>query len=189
MAVTESLALVGDSRGHLVLLDADLATSPSGPSLALITRTQPPTRERVPLLSVQVLPPTDVANESTVLTYQADGCACLWGVTTGPAVSGRAPRIVQKLKAMIMAPSPYTNAVFCPPSASTKATETIALGCLHPGVTIFNLAKLNPQQAPSAVMQLQGHLSPVVALSWSHNHRVLAAGDVEGSLIFWRNGR
>lgn len=70
MAVTESLALVGDSRGHLVLLDADLATSPSGPSLALITRTQPPTRERVPLLSVQVLPPTDVANESTVLTYQ-----------------------------------------------------------------------------------------------------------------------
>lgn len=54
---------------------------------------------------------------------QADGCACLWGVTTGPAVSGRAPRIVQKLKAMIMAPSPYTNAVFCPPSASTKVAN------------------------------------------------------------------
>jgi WD40 repeat protein len=73
--------------------------------------------------------------------------------------------------------------------AITQATETIALGCLHPGVTIFNLARLNAQAAPSAVMQLQGHLSPVVALSWSHNHRVLAAGDVDGSLILWRNGR
>jgi hypothetical protein len=72
MAVSETVAFVGDSRGHLVLLDIALAASPSGPPLSLVARTQPPTRERVPVLSVQVVQ-DHAAQESTVLTYQVGG--------------------------------------------------------------------------------------------------------------------
>lgn len=67
---SETLAFVGDSRGHLVVLDANLVSSPKGPPLTLIKRMQPPTRDRVPVLSVQHMPPTDVPGESTLLTYQ-----------------------------------------------------------------------------------------------------------------------
>mmetsp|Transcript_25323 Transcript_25323/g.70821 ORF Transcript_25323/g.70821 Transcript_25323/m.70821 type:complete len:377 (+) Transcript_25323:840-1970(+) len=179
---TETLAFVGDSRGHLVVLDCSFGMSRTVPPLTLVTRCHPPTRERVPVLSVQHMTHEDLPQESTVLTYQADGCTSLWRVLCAP---GRAPRVTRRLKAMIPAPSRYTNAIFCSIRPTTNPTEMVALGCLHPGLTLYNLGDLNESLHPAAVMQIQGHLSPVVALSWSPNQRVLAAGDVEGSLIIW----
>ena len=38
----------------------------------------------------------------------------------------------------------------------------------------------------SVTVTLQGPLSPVVALTWSCNMKVLAAGDIDGSVILWK---
>ena len=160
-----------------------------------------------------------------MLPTQADGCVCLWSLNLS---EGRTLRVTRKLKAMIPAPSRYTNAVYCPPgtcsqvsrpdslsacflslyvyalpcaaeathgyacftpsacstrqripphmllhmysslcpctddgrtwSCAHQGSRAVAVGCLHPGVTIYDTGNLNSQQTPAAVMQLQvGH--------------------------------
>uniref|UniRef100_A0A061S135 Wd repeat-containing protein 13-like n=1 Tax=Tetraselmis sp. GSL018 TaxID=582737 RepID=A0A061S135_9CHLO len=182
-----ALTFVGDSSGRLVVLDSSISGVPAVPRLTVAQRVTLPSKERAPVLSVQLSEPSCPGKDADLMTYQADGCLCLWSVALS---QGRLARISRRLRAVVPAPSPYTNAVHTPAgSLGPSCSEAVTVGCLHPGVTIYNLSKLSEQSAPTALVQLQGHVSPVVALAWSHDKSILVAGDVEGSLILWRRAK
>ncbi|KAL0039440.1 hypothetical protein WJX79_008386 [Trebouxia sp. C0005] len=177
MAVSNNLLYVADNRGCIYTLRCDIKNGMLQ-SLVLLTRTPAPSGKLSETASLVYSPYSSIARGQALLMSSLDGSVSLFKLAD--AAAGRlelisnceVPRAARKIRA-----------TFCPKVHITEA-EYIVMGGEDTSVYIYDISK--PSQGALVVNQLQGHMAPVVDVSWSYNEVLLASCDCDGAVIVWK---
>ncbi|KAL0044841.1 hypothetical protein WJX82_011228 [Trebouxia sp. C0006] len=177
MAVSNNLLYVADNRGCIHTLRCDIKNGMLQ-SLVLLTRTPAPSGKLSETASLVYSPYSSTARGQALLMSSLDGSVSLFKLAD--AAAGRlelvsnceVPRAARKIRA-----------TFCPKVHITEP-EYIVMGGEDTSVYIYDISK--PSQGPLVVNQLQGHMAPVVDVSWSYNEALLASCDCDGAVIVWK---
>lgn len=177
MTVSNNLLFVADNRGCIYALRCDIKNGMLQ-SLLLLNRTAKPSGKMSETASLVYSPYSSLACGQALLMSSLDGQVSLFKLAD--AVTGRlemvsnveVPRAARKIRA-----------TFCPKGHMTDP-EYVVMGGEDTSVYIYDISK--PSHGPLVVNQLQGHMAPVVDVSWSYDEMLLASCDCDGAVIVWK---
>lgn len=177
MAVSNNLLFVADTRGCITTLRCDIKNGMLQ-SLVLLTRTMVPGGKTSETASLVYSPYSSTARGQALLMSTLDGHVSLFKLADAAAgklevvSSVEVPRAARKIRA-----------TFCPKVHITEP-EYIVMGGEDTSVYIYDVSK--PSHGPIVVNQLQGHMAPVLDVSWSYDETLLASCDCDGAVIVWK---
>lgn len=177
MAVSNNLLFVADNRGIIHTLRCNIKNGILQ-SLALIARTAALAGTASEIASLVYSPYSSTARGQALLMSSLDGHLSLFKLAD--AVAGKlelismveVPRAARKIRA-----------TFCPKVHITEP-EYIVMGGEDTSVYIYDISK--PSLGPLVITRLQGHMAPVVDVSWSYDEMLLASCDCDGAVIIWK---
>lgn len=180
MAVSNNLLFVADSKGCISTLRCDIKNGQLQ-ALAVLTRTPLPNGRVSEPASLVYCPYSSTARSQALLLSTADGHVSL--IKIADAVAGRldvvtsveVPRAARKIRATLC------------PKVQVTDPESIVMGGEDTCVYIYDISK--PGSGALVLNQLQGHMAPVVDVSWSYDEQLLGSCDCDGAVILWRRER
>ncbi|KAL3135572.1 hypothetical protein ABBQ38_006052 [Trebouxia sp. C0009 RCD-2024] len=177
MAVSNNLLFVADNRGVVYTWRCNIKNGILQ-SLALIARTAALVGTASDTASLVYSPYSSTARGQALLMSSLDGHLSLFKLADAAAgkleviSTVEVPRAARKIRA-----------TFCPKVHITEP-EYIVMGGEDSSVYIYDISK--PSLGPSVITRLQGHMAPVVDVSWSYDETLLASCDCDGAVIIWK---
>ncbi|KAK9805830.1 hypothetical protein WJX73_005036 [Symbiochloris irregularis] len=180
LAISTDLIFVASTSGSILVYKVVMRMGMLQPLQALF-RTLPPSRKMAKhfeAASMVYSPYTCLAGGPALLVSLSSCHLCVLRVTEATGV----------LEGIIKAPVPRAarpiKATFCPTEDITEP-EYIAMGGEDTGVYVYDVSKPEARYTQQVISSLQGHMAPVVDVSWSADDMLLASCDCDGVVIVW----
>mmetsp|Transcript_5689 Transcript_5689/g.16238 ORF Transcript_5689/g.16238 Transcript_5689/m.16238 type:complete len:600 (-) Transcript_5689:245-2044(-) len=200
MDTSRDTVFVGDSDGYIHALSLHLKNGQLQP-LLLLARVPPPGKKLASLASLSFTAWSAHLKGPALLAAGTDDMVSIYKVVSErgskiwlemkgengqkgfAARMGGKIRIEQSSKHLMPMSARPIRASWCP-TLPTGEPEYVALGGEDASVNVWDVT--DPEKPPQAVVSLQGHCAPVVAVAWAFDERRLASSDIDGTVIVWK---
>ncbi|KAK9814573.1 hypothetical protein WJX72_008091 [[Myrmecia] bisecta] len=180
MCCSNNMLYVGDTQGNVHSYRCDIKDGVLQ-ALSFLGRTVCPTGKPAEVSSLMHTAYCVHAKGPGLLLSSANNSVCI----LKPLDAAGKLEVVAKAQMPIAARK--IKAIFCP-TLNYNEPEYIAMGGEDTGVYVYDITR-KTKRGPTIVNKLQGHLAPVVDVSWSYDECLFASCDCDGVVIVWKRDK